>query len=196
MRTALLDCKESSDPRRIARSIGLSGCWMLIALVTLTSGGCSKSSKPKAETTPVAASEEEKPEAPAPPKVEKKPVAAKAPVPQGPKDPTKWKLADLKAGLSDRDINFVPAVVFFSIQSPNGPERAKELRGLLESVGQMKDDATVPLPIPGSPVISAAAAAAPVPAKGAQTPATASPAPEMPAGPRRLGGPPRIGGGH
>jgi hypothetical protein len=186
----LLDRKANSDPRHVVQSMGLSGGWVLIALVTLTFGGCSGSSKPKAETAPVATNEEEKPEAPAPAKIEKKAVAAKPPVPQGPRDPSKWKLADLKAGLSDHDITFVPAVLLFSMQSPNGPERAKDLRGLLESAGQMKDDATVPLPIPGSPVVSAAAAA-PVPAMGPQTPA-----PEKPAGRKRPGGPGKIGGGY
>jgi hypothetical protein len=190
--------KQNRDPQRVVRSIGLCGCWLLIALGTLFAGGCGNSSKPKAESAPVATNEEEKaeaPAAPAPAKVEKKAVAAKPATPLGPRDPSKGTRADLKAGLSDRDITFVLAVLQFSNQRPNGPERAKELRGLLESAGQMKDDATVPLPMPGSLVVSSAAAPAAVPAMGPQTPATATPAPEKPASARKLLGGPRLGRG-
>jgi hypothetical protein len=169
------------------------------AALMLSAAGCSKVDKPR-QTPEEAARAEQKAEpaaaAPAePPKPEKKeePPAKPAPVVEVrhvPADPTKWVLADLQAGLSNHDIRFIPAVVFFSLQHANDAQHANELKGLLETAGKMKDDPNPLLPLPAAPVATAAPA---VPATIPVLPlpgTTAAGKPTAPEGrrPRRLGG--------
>ena len=149
--------------------------------------GCGNSSKAKPATQAAAAEAEEKEEAPAAPVEVKKKPAAPAPLAaplarRSPKDLTKWELADLQAGLVAHDQRFVPAVLIFSMQNPNGSKQAEELRVLLERTGQMKDDATTPpLPLPPGP------AAVPVTAAKPVTPGPAVVPPGGAAAPARTG---------
>ena len=166
---------------RVRRAGRWGGLLLLGAGLMLAGAGCGKSAKPAASTAaaePAAAAAEEKEDAPAeakaPAKAAKKKAEAKpAAAPEAKpnvKDPAKWQLADLQAGLTTHDLRFVPAVLIFSLQSPNGAERAEELRGLLQRAGQMKDDPIVPLPLPPTPVVTVTTGVAPAAAPAA-TPA-------------------------
>jgi len=134
------------------------------AALILSAAGCGKVDKPR-QTAEEAAQAEKKAEAAAapvePPKPEKKKEEPKpAPVVEVrhvPADPTKWVLADLQAGLTNHDIRFVPAVVFFSLQHANDANKATELKALLETAGKMKDDPNPQVPLPAAPVATTAA---------------------------------------
>ncbi len=145
--------------------------------------------KPKAAAEPAAEAEKAEAPAAAPAEVEKKPEAKPAPpivVHHVPSDPTKWQLVDLQAGLTTHDMRFVPAVLLFSFQSGNGAKQADELKGLLECAGQMKDDATIALPLPPPPNATPVTAAKPVVPGQAATPPGTPAAPTR--RPRRMGG--------
>jgi hypothetical protein len=155
----------SRRPVRYAWQAAGSRGWLLLGIcLALTAPGCGSKSKTPAPT--VAADAEQKAQEPAekPPAIaEKKPpvVAAPpaAPVRHVPQDVTKWQLADLQAALAAHDLRFVMAVLVFSVQNRNGQKEAQDLKALLASAGQMKDDPSIALPL--SP--------APVPATGAVT---------------------------
>ncbi len=83
-------------------------------------------------------------------------------------------------------MRFVPAVLLFSFQSGNGAKQADELKGLLERAGQMKDDATIALPLPPPPNATPVTAAKPVVPGQAATPPGTPAAPTR--RPRRMGG--------
>jgi len=169
-------------------TVAVFGVWL-----TFAAPGCGNSSTPKNPPAQpaVAANTEEQAEAPAekpPAKVEKKPEAKPAPAPlvrRRPQDPTKWELADLQSGLASHDARFLLAVMVFSMQHPNGAKQAEELRGLLESAGQMKDDSSITLPLAPPPAATTATAAKPVTPPTASTPPANGAAP--PLGGTRMG---------
>ncbi len=164
----------------------------LCVCVTFTAAGCGKSSKPKAEAQPAAADAEQKAEQPAekaPAPAAEKPAQVKpAPIARRrPQDPMKWEVVDLQSGLAAHDGRFVPAVMFFSIQNPNGAKQANELRTLLERAGQLKDDAMITLPLAPAPITSTAAKPVVQGPAPVTPPAGATPTPPGSRGNRRGG---------
>jgi hypothetical protein len=151
---------EASSKRRVCpawQAAGSRGLLLLGVCLALTAPGCGSKSKTPAHT--VAADAEQKAEEPAekpPAKVEKKPPVVVAPpappVRHVPQDVTKWQLADLQAALAVHDLRFVMAVLMFSVQNRNGQKEAQDLKALLASAGQMKDDPSIALPLSPAPV--------------------------------------------
>ncbi len=173
--------------RQVGRSVGLLLLWVWLAFAA---PGCSKSSTAKTPTNqPAAAADaDEKAEAPAekaPVKIEKKPAVPVPVVRRRPKDPMKWELADLQTGLAAHDLRFVPAVLVFSVQNPNGAKQAEELQALLERAGQLKDDPSITLPLTQPPASAQATAS---PAAGPAATPPAKPAGTFNKRPKRVGG--------
>jgi hypothetical protein len=173
------------------RQVGRFGGLLLLCVwLAFAAPGCGKSSTAKTPTDqPAAAADaDEKAEAPAekpPVKIEKKPAVPVPVVRRRPKDPMKWELADLQTGLAAHDLRFVPAVLVFSVQNPNGAKQAEELQALLERAGQLKDDPSITLPLTQPPASAQAAASQPAAGPAATPPAKPSGFSKRP---RRLGG--------
>ncbi|HET6328438.1 MAG TPA: hypothetical protein VFG04_27395 [Planctomycetaceae bacterium] len=181
---------------KVCQTAGPRG-WLLICLgLAIVMPGCgrlkSKSAAPAATADAEKKAEEPDPTEKPPIKVEKKPVEVKAPAPvvrHVPSDLSKWQLADLQSALSAQDLRFVGAVMLFSVQSLNGKKQAQDLKGLLESAGRMKDDASISLPLAPAPAFGPMTAAKPVVPGAAADPSQ----PAAPSGRKKKPG--RLAGG-
>lgn len=132
--------------------------WLVLPAILLVAAGCSGGSekKPNQSTTVAQSdqgSDEEKDVAPPPVKRKLKQKAAQKPAePEAPaassNDVRKWKADDLSAALLRKDIQFLPAVMFYGMSKPNDAKRAQELDALLKKVGRLKDDPVPEVPLP------------------------------------------------
>jgi hypothetical protein len=141
--------------------------WFACLAILLPLAGCgsAKKSKDAAVAQAEPAQEEAKEEgaaAEAPPPPAKKASkfkfikapekAADSPPPAAStKDFMKWNTADLDAAIARKDLLFIPAVIAYSAGGAEDATRAAELDDLVHKVGRMKDDPTIPLPLPAGP---------------------------------------------
>jgi hypothetical protein len=167
LRTLVAQPSSTCRARHAWQAVGPRGLLLLCVCLALTAPGCGSKSKTSAHA--VAADAEQKAEEPAekpPAKVEKKPPVVvappAAPMRRVPQDVTKWQLADLQSALAAHDLRFVMAVLVFSLQNRTGEKEAQDLKALLASAAQMKDDPNISLPLSPAPVAAPITAAKPV----------------------------------